>query len=230
MGPPASGAGKTWPGNESCRRTQQERVGRRVRSGALHRLGEIGPRSAIGVYDPFRKQVPDGLPALGLVSRKDVVKAAVFSDDHDHVFDGRCGVVVAGLLARSTMCPRSIGTSARDASPMREDMQGIRYSSFKRHSCFLFLWRCTTDDFELMLSIIESGSLQLNVPAVNVRVTSMERHVCDFAVAGSTRISPIIPPSSCSRRWQWYKNVPTVFGPRKSIRNLTLGYSSALPL
>src|SRR5580658_8255181 len=49
-------------------------------------------------------------------------------------------------------------------------------------------------------------------------------------VAGRTRIVPIIPPSSCSSRWQWYTNVPTVSGSRKSMRSRTLGYWSVRPL
>jgi hypothetical protein len=35
----------------------------------------------------------------GLIRRKDVIEAAVFTDDHDDVFDGCGGIVVSGLLS-----------------------------------------------------------------------------------------------------------------------------------
>ena len=62
------------------------------------RLVEIGSWLAVCIDNPFRQQVPDFLPVLRLVSRKDVIEAPVFTDDYDHMLDGRPGIAVAVLI------------------------------------------------------------------------------------------------------------------------------------
>ena len=64
------------------------------RSTAAHLMGfyEVGSRSAIGFDDAFREQVPNCLVALGHVGGENVVEAAIFTDDHDDVFNRRGGL------------------------------------------------------------------------------------------------------------------------------------------
>src|ERR1700761_1645156 len=60
---------------------------------------------------------------------------------------------------------------------------------------------------QLMLSIIGKRVLQTNVGAMNYELLLSYFEDCAGLLAGapggSTRIRPIMPPSSCSRRWQW---------------------------
>ena len=79
-------------------RVQQKSIRCAVCRGELLRFFEIGAGSAVGVDDPFRKQVPRRLAVVGNVRSEDVVVAAVFTDDHDHMFDGRGRVSVVALL------------------------------------------------------------------------------------------------------------------------------------
>ena len=57
---------------------------------------EIGAGSAVGVDDALGEQVADGVSGLGDVGREEVVKGAIFADQHDDVFDGsfRGGVLL----------------------------------------------------------------------------------------------------------------------------------------
>jgi len=76
------------------RRAEQESI--RIRGKQLLSLFEIGTGNGVlvGVQldDMFRKEVMDTLPILGYVGGKDVIEAAVFSDDHDDVLDRRGGL------------------------------------------------------------------------------------------------------------------------------------------
>src|ERR1700677_3304620 len=81
-------------------RAQEESIRCAVGGGELLCLREIGTRSAVGVYDPFGKQILRKLSVFGNVRGKDVVIAAVFTDDHDDMFNGRGRVSVVALLRR----------------------------------------------------------------------------------------------------------------------------------
>jgi hypothetical protein len=46
-------------------------------------------RSTVGVDDPLREEVGDGVVALRNIGGEDVVESAVFSDENDDMLDGR---------------------------------------------------------------------------------------------------------------------------------------------
>src|SRR5581483_4932655 len=74
---------------------EQKGVRLNIVSSGLRGFREVGPRCSIGLDDAFGEKIPDGLTFLGNVRGKDVIKAAVLADDHDHVLDGGGSVVVA---------------------------------------------------------------------------------------------------------------------------------------
>ncbi len=57
----------------------------------LRRERVVGTGSSLFRDDSLGKQIGDGLAGLGLVGSVDVIEAAVFTDDHDDVLDGRRG-------------------------------------------------------------------------------------------------------------------------------------------
>src|SRR5271163_2774737 len=73
-------------------------------------LFEVRSRSAIGLDDSFREKVHRGLSGFWHVGGKDVVVAAIFTDDHDDVFDRRGGLVV---VVRLGLRCRDQGTAER---------------------------------------------------------------------------------------------------------------------
>ena len=59
----------------------------------------VRARRSICIYDPFREQIGNGLPVSRFVGGVNVVEAAVFADDDDHVLDRRCGLsIVAAII------------------------------------------------------------------------------------------------------------------------------------
>ena len=76
--------------------------------------GEIGAGSAICVDDALGEQVRNGLAGDGFVGREDVIEGTIFSDDHDHVLDGRCGGL-GGLLSRGRKWRSEIGDQSHEA-------------------------------------------------------------------------------------------------------------------
>jgi hypothetical protein len=75
-----------------------ERIAATIGRGELLRLVEMRTRDGIqlGVQldDAFGKQVIHSLAILGNVCGEHMVETAIFTDNHDHVFDGRRGFTV----------------------------------------------------------------------------------------------------------------------------------------
>ena len=78
-------------------------------------------------YDPFGKQIPDGLAGLGLVGGEHIIESAIFADDDDDVLDRRLGGSVAAVGAERAAARRGLrcaGRSAwRPAAPCRTGWQ-----------------------------------------------------------------------------------------------------------
>src|ERR1700759_3821784 len=68
--------------------TQQECIRCLIFCSVLLGLGEVRPRCAVLFHNSFREKVPDFLTLLWHIGCENVVKTAVFADDHDHMFDG----------------------------------------------------------------------------------------------------------------------------------------------
>ena len=91
---------------------------------------KIASGSAIVFYDPFRKQIPNFFAILRLVSGEDMVEAAVFTDDHDDVLDGRAGIVfpLIGLWSGA-------GQGSADCELKQRDGRKANAQGMKRSGC-----------------------------------------------------------------------------------------------
>ncbi len=78
---------------------EEERVGAAILGGELLRLLEIGAGCSVVVHNSFGEQIPYFLTAAGFVSCEDVIKAAIFSDDDDDMFNWSSRVTVFEVIS-----------------------------------------------------------------------------------------------------------------------------------
>ena len=79
--------GKHVPGKAGLGRIQQERIGLPRRTAAFCSALENSGRCSIRFDDSFGKQIPHRFTFLRHIGCEDVIEAAVFTDDYDHVLD-----------------------------------------------------------------------------------------------------------------------------------------------
>ena len=75
---------------------------------------------SISLHDALGKQIPDGLALLWHIGGEDVIKAAVFADDDDDVFDRRLVSLSRDVAASD------LGGSERVANGQLEDDVGYQ--------------------------------------------------------------------------------------------------------
>ena len=98
---------------------------------------------AVGIDDALGEQVRHGLSRDGFVGSVNVVKAAVFPDDHDHMLNRSSG---GGMFLSGDRGRRSqVDEQSKQTGSNREVLSGLRQKT-RRHDFLLRLLRRTTDD------------------------------------------------------------------------------------
>jgi len=90
------GAGRTLFGKDRFGGLNKKASGAWSAAADCSYLEEFGPGVPSALTIPSGKEVPDGLSGRWNVRRKHVIKAAVLTDDHDYVPDGRCCLRMTG--------------------------------------------------------------------------------------------------------------------------------------